>query len=234
VEIILAKSAGFCFGVKNAVKTAYEKAESEKKLYTYGPIIHNKNVINDLENKGVHVIESLDEAPKDGKIIIRSHGVPPKVYNELEEKQLEYFDCTCPFVKKIHRIVEDRHNKGMEIIITGSPDHPEVVGINGWCQNSALIISSIEEAKAFVPEEGKRYALVSQTTFQTDIYDEIAEILSQKTDIELNRTICLATAERQNEAVEIAKQVECIMMPASTASRCFGRQPWVSKRALET
>ncbi len=233
MEIILAKSAGFCFGVKNAVKTAYEKAESEKKLYTYGPIIHNKNVINDLENKGVHVIESLDEAPKDGKIIIRSHGVPPKVYNELEEKQLEYFDCTCPFVKKIHRIVEDRHNKGMEIIITGSPDHPEVVGINGWCQNSALIISSIEEAKAFVPEEGKRYALVSQTTFQTDIYDEIAEILSQKTDIELNRTICLATAERQNEAVEIAKQVECMIILGDKKSSNTRKLYEISKKYCE-
>ena len=233
MEIILAKSAGFCFGVKNAVKTAYEKAETETELYTYGPIIHNKTVTDDLEKKGVHVIEELDSAPAGGKIIIRSHGVPPKVYEDIEKRGFEYFDCTCPFVKKIHRIVEDRHKKGMEIIITGSPVHPEVVGINGWCGNSAVIISSVEEAKAFEPEKGKKYALVSQTTFQTDTYDEIADIICKKTDAELNRTICLATAERQHEAVEIAKQVDCMIILGDKKSSNTRKLYEISKKYCE-
>ncbi len=233
MEIILAKSAGFCFGVKNAVKTAYEKAETETELYTYGPIIHNKTVTDDLEKKGVHVIEDLDSAPAGGKIIIRSHGVPPKVYEDIEKRGFEYFDCTCPFVKKIHRIVEDRHKKGMGIIITGSPVHPEVVGINGWCGNSAVIISSVEEAKAFEPEKGKKYALVSQTTFQTDTYDEIADIICKKTDAELNRTICLATAERQHEAVEIAKQVDCMIILGDKKSSNTRKLYEISKKYCE-
>ncbi|MBQ8942214.1 MAG: bifunctional 4-hydroxy-3-methylbut-2-enyl diphosphate reductase/30S ribosomal protein S1 [Firmicutes bacterium] len=233
MEIILAKSAGFCFGVKNAVKTAYEKAETETELYTYGPIIHNKTVTDDLEKKGVHVIEDLDSAPAGGKIIIRSHGVPPKVYEDIEKRGFEYFDCTCPFVKKIHRIVEDRHKKGMEIIITGSPVHPEVVGINGWCGNSAVIISSVEEAKAFELEKGKKYALVSQTTFQTDTYDEIADIICEKTDAELNRTICLATAERQHEAVEIAKQVDCMIILGDKKSSNTRKLYEISKKYCE-
>ncbi len=233
MEIILAKSAGFCFGVKNAVKTAYEKAETETELYTYGPIIHNKTVTDDLEKKGVHVIEDLDSAPAGGKIIIRSHGVPPKVYEDIEKRGFEYFDCTCPFVKKIHRIVEDRHKKGMEIIITGSPVHPEVVGINGWCGNSAVIISSVEEAKAFEPEDGKKYALVSQTTFQTDIYDEIADIICKKTDVELNRTICLATAERQHEAVETAKRVDCMIILGDNKSSNTRKLYEISKKYCE-
>ena len=233
VEIILAKTAGFCFGVKNAVKTAYEKAEEEKDLYTYGPIIHNKTVTDDLEKKGVRIIESLDEAPENGKIIIRSHGVPPEVYNELEKRGLKYFDCTCPFVKKIHRIVEDRYKKGMEIIITGSPDHPEVVGINGWCKNSAKIISCVEDAENFIPDPEKKYALVSQTTFQIDIYEKIAEILSKKTNVELNKTICLATAERQHEAVEIAKQAECMIILGDKKSSNTRKLYEISKKYCE-
>ena len=229
MEIILAKSAGFCFGVKNAVKTAYEKAESEDKLYTYGPIIHNKVVTDDLANRGVKVIDTLDE-PIDGKIIIRSHGVPPDVYKKLEEKGLEYFDCTCPFVKKIHHIVEERHKAGMQVIIIGNAVHPEVVGINGWCGNTAVIINSAEEARAFVPKDGAEYAVVSQTTFQTDIFDEIIEILSSKTKIKLDRTICLATAERQNEAVEIAKQVECMIILGDTKSSNTRKLYEISKK----
>ncbi len=210
--IILAKSAGFCFGVKNAVKTAYEKAKTEKKLFTYGPIIHNKIVTDDLERMGVGMTENLDDAPDDCKIIIRSHGVPPEVYKKLEERGLEYYDCTCPFVKKIHKIVEEKHKNGKKIIIIGNASHPEVVGINGWCANSAVIINSVDEAKAFTPAKGSEYAVVVQTTFQTDIYDEIISIITEKTTPELNRTICSATSERQREAVEIAKKVDCMVI----------------------
>ena len=229
MDIMLAKSAGFCFGVKNAVKTAYEKAESEEKLYTYGPIIHNKVVTDDLAKKGVNVIDSLDK-PLDGKVIIRSHGVPPDVYKKLDEKGLEYFDCTCPFVKKIHHIVEERHKNGMQVIIIGNAVHPEVIGINGWCGNSAVIINSAEEARNFEPKDGTEYAVVSQTTFQTDIFDEIIEILSSKIKFKLDRTICLATAERQKEAAEIANQVDCMIILGDTKSSNTRKLYEISKK----
>lgn len=231
MEIILAKSAGFCFGVKNAVETAYKQAETENKLYTYGPIIHNKVVTDDLEAKGISVIDSFDKiTPKDGKIIIRSHGVPPKIYKSLEEKHLEFFDCTCPFVKKIHNIVADRHKQGMKIIIIGNAVHPEVVGINGWCDNTAIIINSVEEAQNFIPEPNENYALVAQTTFQMDIYDKIIAVLSEKTTPQLNKTICLATQERQSEAVEIAKKVDLMIILGDKKSSNTGKLYEISKK----
>ena len=207
MKITVAKSAGFCFGVKRAVDYAYSKAGQEN-IYTYGPIIHNKEVTGDLESKGVHIVESLDDVSK-GEIIIRSHGVPPAVYDEIEKRGLSYRDCTCPFVKKIHNIVRENYNNGKSIIIVGNRDHPEIIGINGWCDNSAVIVNSVEEAEnAPITREGN-YALVVQTTFQTDVFDAIADILKYKNDhIEIFRTICSATGDRQKEAVEIAKSVD--------------------------
>ncbi len=204
MEIILAKSAGFCFGVKRAVDYAYSKA-GQKDIYTYGPIIHNKEVTGDLDSKGVHVIENLDEV-KEGEIIIRSHGVPPSVYKAIEDRGLTYTDCTCPFVKKIHNIVRDNYNKGKSIMIVGNKTHPEIIGINGWCNNTAMTINSLEEAESVAIDKNTEYALVVQTTFQTDVFESIIACLKEKSDnIEVFRTICSATGDRQKEAVEIAK-----------------------------
>ena len=204
MEIILAKSAGFCFGVKRAVDYAYSKA-GQQDIYTYGPIIHNKEVTGDLDKKGVKVTENLDEVKK-GEIIIRSHGVPPSVYEDIEKRNLKYTDCTCPFVKKIHNIVRDNYNKGKSIIIVGNKVHPEIIGINGWCENSAVTINSIEEAEKIELDKTKDYALVVQTTFQTDVFEKIISCLKEKSDnIEIFKTICSATGDRQKEAVEIAK-----------------------------
>ena len=214
MEVILAKSAGFCFGVKKAVECAYEKTDSGK-IYTYGPIIHNKKVTDDLESHGVRVIESLDEATE-GEVIIRSHGVPPLIYEELERKNIPYTDCTCPFVKKIHKIVKKSfYDEQRSIIIIGNGVHPEVVGINGWCNNTAVIINSVEEAKAVAPtlDKSKKWALVVQTTFQIDVFNQILDILGNDfADLELYNTICNATSERQKEAVEIAKAVDYMII----------------------
>ncbi len=229
MEIILAKSAGFCFGVKRAVDYAYSKA-GKGDIYTYGPIIHNKEVTGDLDKKGVHVIENLDDV-KSGEIIIRSHGVPPSVYEALEKRGLEYTDCTCPFVKKIHNIVKDNYNKGKRIIIVGNKSHPEIIGINGWCKNSAITINSLEEAENADIEKGVDYALVVQTTFQTDVFESIIACLNKKSDnIEIFRTICSATGDRQKEAVEIAKVADQMIVLGDKSSSNTRKLYEISKK----
>ncbi|MDO4301433.1 MAG: bifunctional 4-hydroxy-3-methylbut-2-enyl diphosphate reductase/30S ribosomal protein S1 [Clostridia bacterium] len=229
MEIILAKSAGFCFGVKRAVDHAYSKA-GQGDIYTYGPIIHNKEVTGDLDKKGVHVIENLDEV-KEGEIIIRSHGVPPDVYEEIEGRGLKYTDCTCPFVKKIHNIVMDNYNKGRSIIIVGNKTHPEIIGINGWCKNTAIIINSIEEAQSIELEKEISYALVVQTTFQTDVFENIIACLKEKSDdIEVFRTICSATGDRQKEAVEIAKIADQMIVLGDKSSSNTRKLYEISKK----
>lgn len=229
MEIILAKSAGFCFGVKRAVDHAYSKV-GQGDIYTYGPIIHNKEVTGDLDNKGVHVIENLDEV-KEGEIIIRSHGVPPSVYEEIEGRGLKYTDCTCPFVKKIHNIVKDNYNKGKSIIIVGNKTHPEIIGINGWCKNTAIIINSIEEAKSIELEKNVSYALVVQTTFQTDVFENIIACLKEKSDdVEVFRTICSATGDRQKEAVEIAKIADQMIVLGDKSSSNTRKLYEISKK----
>lgn len=207
MEIRLAKTAGFCFGVKRAVDYAYSK-EGQQNIYTYGPVIHNKNVTGDLEKKGIKITEDLNIA-KDGEIIIRSHGVPPSVYRELEQNNIKYTDCTCPFVKKIHDIVEKNYKDGKSVIIIGNGIHPEIIGINGRCENTALIINSVDEAKNADINETTDYALVVQTTFQLDVFNDIISILKGKNNnIKIFNTICNATSDRQKEAIEIAKSVD--------------------------
>ena len=148
-NVTLAASAGFCFGVKRAIEMAY--AEIEKNdgapLYSYGSLIHNKEVTKDLDAKGLHIIESLDGIDE-GTVVIRSHGVGKFLYDALEEKGMRMVDGTCPFVKKIRTIVNEAWNQGKSIIIAGDGKHPEVQGINGWCGNTAIILESPEEAKA--------------------------------------------------------------------------------------
>ncbi len=206
MEIILAKSAGFCFGVKRAVECVYNEVEKGK-IYTYGPIIHNKEVINDLKKYGADICEDLDKIKK-GKVILRSHGVPENVYLQLEKKGIEYIDCTCPFVKKIHNIVKKEYNEGYNIIIVGNSSHPEVQGINDRALNSAIILNSYEEAEKAEFDKNSKYALVVQTTFQKDIFDRIINLIKDKINLKVYNTICSATSDRQNEAVDISKKVD--------------------------
>ena len=170
MEVILAKSAGFCFGVKRAVERVYEQTGSDKKIYTFGPIIHNEEVVKDLEEKGVSVIETEEELAvlEEGTIVIRSHGVPKKIYDLIESKGLECVDATCPFVKRIHKIVEKESAQGSEIVIIGNAGHPEVEGIMGWASTPATVIESVEEAGKYEPESGRSVCVVSQTTFNNN------------------------------------------------------------------
>lgn len=212
MKVIKAKTAGFCFGVKRAVDKVYEQTERSKlPVYTFGPIIHNEEVVRDLENRGVKVLNSEQELSQlqKGTVIIRSHGVPQKIYDIIEKNGLSLVDATCPFVKKIHRIVSEQSEEGAQVIIIGNASHPEVEGIRGWCKGDAVVISSEKEAMEFVREGEKKVCVVSQTTFNYNKFNKLVEILSKKGyDICVLNTICNATQERQEEASDIAKRVD--------------------------
>ncbi len=215
MEVVLAKTAGFCFGVQRAVDTVYREIEkAEKPIYTYGPIIHNEEVVRDLDEKGVVVIREVSELSekKRGTVIIRSHGVSSEELSEMEASSHEIVDATCPFVKKIHHAVKKYSGEGRHIIIVGDPDHPEVKGICGWCPGRVDILKTAEDAEKFASDE-KKICIVSQTTFQFTKFDEIVEIVQKKgyDSIVLN-TICNATEERQREAEEIAGLVDAMIV----------------------
>ena len=180
-EVILARSAGFCFGVHRAVDTVYERTGMEN-VYTYGPIIHNDEVVKDLESKGVKAIS--DVAQLDGidnaTVIIRSHGVSKNVYESIKTKNYEVVDATCPFVLKIHRIVEQESKAGKQIVIIGNEKHPEVEGIKGWSVSPVYIVDSIEKAQNLELDRAKEVVVVSQTTFNYNKFQELVEIIKEK------------------------------------------------------
>ena len=223
MEVILAKSAGFCFGVKRAVDTVYSEVEKGKKIYTFGPIIHNDEVVSDLEKKGVTVINDPDEVKdlSEGTIIIRSHGVSKKINDLLESSSLDVVDATCPFVKKIHTVVEADSAAGKQIVVIGNRDHPEVKGIIGWCHpdNPATVIENEDEAERFTTGDKVSVTVVSQTTFRLGKFKELVEILRKKGyNINVVNTICNATGKRQEEAKKIASEVDMMIVIGDSKS----------------
>lgn len=215
MKVTLAKSAGFCFGVKRAVEMVYKEAETGKKVYTLGPIIHNEQVVQDLEQKGVRVIDTPEELSKaeDATVIIRSHGISADVYHQLEDKKVRIVDATCPFVSKIHRIVEKKYQEGSCIVIVGNANHPEVEGINGWCNGAATVIGSVSEAENYSQEPARKLCVVAQTTFNYKKFKDIVDIFSKKSyDIDVMNTICNATEERQTEAAAIASDSDAMIV----------------------
>ena len=218
MKVELAKTAGFCFGVKRAVDTVYEQIALHKgeKIYTYGPIIHNEEVIKDLKRHGVEVVDSEEEleALTEGGGIIRSHGVPKRICDMLERKEVDCVDATCPFVKKIHRIVAEESAKGSHIVIIGNSEHPEVEGIRGWSESPVTVIQTPEDAKSFfLPDQSQKVCIVSQTTFNYNKFKDLVEIIEKKGyDIIVLNTICNATKERQEEARKIAESVDAMIV----------------------
>ena len=222
MEVKVAKTAGFCFGVQRAVDKVYELIGScPDRLFTLGPIIHNEEVVNDLEKKGVRVAseDDLRTLPEDSTVVIRSHGVGKEVYDHLEEYGLSYVDVTCPFVLKIHRIVEKESRAGAHIVIIGDPDHPEVVGICGWCMGPYTVIRTEQDALDFVFPADKSICIVPQTTFNYNKFKDLVEILSKKrydntvlNILNILNTICNATEERQREAKSIAGEVDTMLV----------------------
>ena len=214
MEIRLAKSAGFCFGVKRAVEQVYNQAENGENIYTYGPIIHNEEVVKDLEKKGVQVIEEENlEDIKEGTVIIRSHGVEKAVCEHIQALGLQCVDATCPFVKRIHKVVEKESALGKQIVIVGSAVHPEVMGIMGWSESPAIVIETEEEADKIDLPTDREICVVSQTTFNYIKFHKIVEKLTKRGyNISVVNTICNATEERQTEAREIAREADVMIV----------------------
>ena len=216
MEVTVAKTAGFCFGVKRAVEKVYDQiGRTEKRIYTYGPIIHNEQVVGDLREKGVEVIDSLEELKtiRNAVVVIRSHGVGKNVYEILKENGVEIVDATCPYVKKIHRIVEKQSAEGRKVLIIGSEDHPEVQGIKGWGDERTVVIEDMDDFLKLQLPENEKLCIVSQTTFNYKKFQDIVEKISKtRYDITVLNTICNATQERQVEAMRIASQVDVMLV----------------------
>ena len=223
MKVTVAKTAGFCFGVKRAVEIVEEQIKSKTKpLYTYGPIIHNDTVVSEFAEAGVTILEEgkdLDQVPP-GVVILRSHGVSRAVMDDLKSHGFEIVDATCPFVKKIHKIVQEYDEKGYTIVIVGNESHPEVEGIIGWIGSQKYhCITSAEDFMALHLDQKARICLVSQTTFHHHKFQELVEIIKQKGyDICAKNTVCSATEERQKEAIAIAQEVDAMIVIGGKSS----------------
>ncbi len=213
MKIKISKFNGFCSGVKAAVEKADKTLNEENKLYSYGEIIHNKDVVDRLEKKGMVVVDDIPEN-NDAQLLIRAHGVGKHVLEKLKENNIKVIDATCVKVKKIHKIVEEYKNKGYDIIITGDKNHPEVLGILGWCGNNAAVIESPEELLELELDSHKKYCMVSQTTFNTDTFRKIENSINVNNiqNIEIYNTICDATRKRQEACVELASRSDVMLI----------------------
>lgn len=222
MEIKLAKSAGFCFGVERAVESVYnEIALNSGPIFTYGPIIHNDQVVNDLTSKGVSVIRSKSDLDHitTGTVIIRSHGVSKKIYEEIKRQNVKIVDATCPFVKKIHQIVEEESKNGKIIIIIGNHNHPEVEGIKGWVSGDCFIVNEESQINDLPIKNEQKICIVSQTTFNYNKFKYLVEIMRKKGyDINVVNTICNATHLRQVETREIASSVDAMIVIGGRSS----------------
>ena len=208
--IKIAKTAGFCYGVKRAVDKVYEAISEGKKIATLGPIIHNKQVVEDLEAHGVKAYSDISEIPDDVAVVIRTHGVKKAVIDELSGR--EYIDLTCPFVAKIHRIVKEHYEKGYTILIVGDASHPEVMGINGWCNDSAIITY---DENFCMPEEyvEKDICIVAQTTINKNVFVQIVQNVKNTCKrVVIFDTICSATKDRQEEAYTLSAESDIMFV----------------------
>lgn len=217
MDIIVAETAGFCFGVDRAVNLLYDHIRTDKKIYTLGPIIHNPQVVEDLRQRGVQVLDELEGfTDSDAVVVIRTHGVAKSQEEYLKQHGVSMIDATCPYVKKIHRIVQEHYEAGETIVIVGDANHPEVMGINGWCNNEAIIIDNPAEIP-FEKLQDKKLCIVSQTTLIRSLWDEVLEQLKPFPSTIFD-TICSATQKRQNEAEEIAAQSDVMIVVGGTNS----------------
>ncbi len=222
MSVVLAKSAGFCSGVHRAVQTAYQLLENpayqDKKIYMFGELIHNALVTGDLKQRGVILLENPQQAEAGSVVIIRAHGISPQVRAQFDAIDCELVDCTCGYVNHIHQIVHKAFSAGHKILLVGDPNHPEVQGINGACEHSAVVISSLEEAKN-LDLSHDLWTIVAQTTFSFAVFDEILAYLKNKFDhLHYFDTICNATDRRQREAGQLAAQSDVMLVIGSQHS----------------
>lgn len=214
MSVEVAEKAGFCFGVDRAVKMAYEQAGKGLRVFTYGLLIHNRDVTDDLQSKGVSCIENLDEVQAGDIVIIRAHGISKKELEVLEIKGAKVIDATCPYVKNIHKIVQREHEAGRQIIIVGDGEHPEVKGINGWCENSAFVVKTEKDISEILCKNiTKEVVIVAQTTIRQDFLKKIEKIIKKHfTNPYFFDTICSATYERQSSAAKLAEKSDLMLV----------------------
>ena len=219
--IRIAKSAGFCFGVRRAMQLCEECLEKcPRPIYTLGPIIHNEAVVTELAERGISPAEEEELLGRtEGTVILRSHGVPERIYRLLENNGVHYVDVTCPFVSKIHKIVREQNRAGRRVLIVGNAEHPEVEGICGWADERTRVMSCIEDFESFGLDKKEPLSIVSQTTFNLNKFKELVEKIMEKGyDITVLNTICNATQERQAEAGQIAKSVDAMIVIGGKSS----------------
>ncbi|AVX30828.1 4-hydroxy-3-methylbut-2-enyl diphosphate reductase [Carboxydocella thermautotrophica] len=211
MEIILARAAGYCFGVKRAIQVAEAAArETGSQIYTYGPLIHNRQAVAKLEEQGIKVIENLDSAAGE-VVIIRSHGVGPEILNKAEELKIKLVDATCPFVKKAQEIARSLQADGYTVIVVGEAEHPEVKGIIGWTEGKGIVVQQPEDLQLIKP--GKKIGVLAQTTQPlARLQAVVKELLTFGREVRVFNTICHATEERQQAARELASQVEVMLV----------------------
>lgn len=211
MEILLAKEYGFCFGVKRAVKTVEETAASANgPVYTLGPIVHNDEVVAQMQALGVQAKGSIDEIDE-GTVIIRAHGVPPETLDAARNKGLRVVDGTCPLVIRVQQLARALHDDGCQVVIYGAPEHPEVVGIAGWAGEGSVVVQSLEDVAAL--PRSKKIGVVSQTTkIPADYQAVVGASMGKCQELRAHNTICNATAQRQTAAVEVAQQVDVMLI----------------------
>ena len=227
MKIIIAKNAGYCFGVRDAVNMAHDVAKKEGEVYMLGDIVHNERVVEDLDDSGAKVVNSLDEVPKDGTVLFRAHGTKNEIWDEAREKKMNIVDATCPLVHKIHEDVRNLYSEGRKIIVIGDHGHDEVVAIADQVPKT-IVISSVEEAIA--QKRIRKAGIVSQSTQSIENVQEIIKILMTKVfDLRFVNTICFPTKRNQNQIKDLAKIVDTMIIIGSFTSANSKRLTSLSK-----
>lgn len=231
MEILLGKTAGFCMGIKNAIKTTDEKLKKYNKLECLGDLLHNNQVLEKLKARGLKVIDSIDEAKE--KVIIRAHGVTKEIYEMAEKRNIELIDCTCPKVLKVHELAEKLSKKNSYIVVIGEKKHPETIGTYSFVQNGE-IIQDIEELKLRMDELNKKeiVEVITQTTCNIKKFKEIENYLKEniKTKLKVHNRICNATELRQKETDKISKQVDFMIIIGGIKSSNTNKLYEISKQ----
>ena len=211
MELTIGKHAGFCFGVRRAVQTAFDAAKAQVPCVTLGPLIHNPQEVERLTRAGIRAVTSLDEVAPGQTVIIRSHGVTPDVYAQCEARGIRYIDATCPHVAHIHQLVKAYSEHGDAVLIVGEAEHPEVVGIAGWASGPVLILPNAQAAReADLP---RRAMVVAQTTIRRERFEEVLAVLRERvSELTVRMTICAATSQRQQEAGELSRQADVMVV----------------------
>lgn len=231
MEIIIANNSGLCYGVKRALRIAKETINKKnKKVFTLGDLIHNPQVIADLEKRGISSIENLNDI-KEGTVIIRSHGVSPDTYMMFAKKNIEIVDATCPIVKKIQKLVEDLAEAEDEIIIVGNKEHPEIKGLIGYSKGKGIIIENEQQAKSFLPK--KERAILAQSTQDLYLFEKVVAVLIERTEeLKVYNTICQFTQTRQKSTSDLAFHVDTLFIIGGKNSSNTRKLYQISKRIL--